>query len=142
MTDSNAPITDRFLRQRDLVSTEKLANTPVTVIGVGAIGRQVAMQLAALGVMRLQLIDFDTVERTTSPIRVTGSKTSVSRRLSQLQRQSMKLMRRSKWIALRIGSGFANSQRMSCFAVSIRLPAVPRSGSTWRRELASGPMVG
>ena len=62
MTNSSPPTTDRFLRQRDLVSTEKLANTSVTIIGVGAIGRQVALQLAALGVMRLQLIDFDTVE--------------------------------------------------------------------------------
>jgi molybdopterin/thiamine biosynthesis adenylyltransferase len=34
------------------------------VIGVGAIGRQVALQLAALGVRTLQLIDFDTVELT------------------------------------------------------------------------------
>ena len=34
------------------------------MIGVGAIGRQVALQLAALGVPRLQLIDFDTVEDT------------------------------------------------------------------------------
>ena len=34
-----------------------------TVIGVGAIGRQVALQLAAIGVRRLQLIDFDTVDR-------------------------------------------------------------------------------
>jgi sulfur carrier protein ThiS adenylyltransferase len=34
------------------------------VIGVGAIGRQAAIQLAALGVPRLQLVDFDTVEAT------------------------------------------------------------------------------
>lgn len=34
------------------------------MIGVGAVGRQVALQLAALGVPRLQLIDFDTVEPT------------------------------------------------------------------------------
>ena len=34
----------------------------MTIIGVGAIGRQVAIQLAALGVMQIQLIDFDTVE--------------------------------------------------------------------------------
>ena len=64
-TDSNdlkTPDSDRFLRQRDLVSTEKLANTPVTIIGVGAIGRQVALQLAALGVMQIELIDFDEVE--------------------------------------------------------------------------------
>jgi len=36
----------------------------VTVIGVGAIGRQLALQLAALGCPRLQLIDFDLVELT------------------------------------------------------------------------------
>ena len=60
--DSKTPGSDRFLRQRDLVSTEKLASTPVTIIGVGAIGRQVALQLAALGVMNFQLIDFDEVE--------------------------------------------------------------------------------
>jgi molybdopterin/thiamine biosynthesis adenylyltransferase len=35
-----------------------------TVIGVGAIGRQIALQLAAIGVPRLQLIDFDRVETT------------------------------------------------------------------------------
>ncbi len=34
------------------------------MIGVGAIGRQVALQLAALGVRRLQLIDFDQVDLT------------------------------------------------------------------------------
>jgi sulfur carrier protein ThiS adenylyltransferase len=33
-----------------------------TPIGVGAIGRQVALQLAAMGVSWLQLIDFDVVE--------------------------------------------------------------------------------
>lgn len=52
---------DRFLRQRDLVPTDVIATTPVTVIGVGAIGRQVALQLAALGVGQVQLIDFDRV---------------------------------------------------------------------------------
>jgi len=56
------PATDRFLRQSGLVSTELLANTPVSIIGVGAIGRQLALQLAALGVMQIQLIDFDEVE--------------------------------------------------------------------------------
>ena len=58
-----SPVTaDRFLRQSALVSTELLATTPVSIIGVGAIGRQVALQLAALGVMQIQLIDFDEVE--------------------------------------------------------------------------------
>ena len=55
---------DRFSRQSDLVPREKLQDLTATVIGVGAIGRQVAIQLAALGVPRLQLIDFDRVEET------------------------------------------------------------------------------
>jgi sulfur carrier protein ThiS adenylyltransferase len=53
---------DHYSRQRDIVSPERLAECRVTVIGAGAIGRQVALQLAALGVPWLQLIDFDSVE--------------------------------------------------------------------------------
>tara|TARA_R110002049_G_scaffold124814_2_gene280351 strand:+ start:649 stop:1308 length:660 start_codon:yes stop_codon:yes gene_type:complete len=55
---------DRFQRQSSLVPSEKLSQVSATVIGVGAIGRQVALQLAAIGVPRLQLIDFDMVELT------------------------------------------------------------------------------
>ncbi|QDU05454.1 putative adenylyltransferase/sulfurtransferase MoeZ [Gimesia chilikensis] len=55
---------DRFERQSELVPAEKLRSLTVTVIGVGAIGRQVALQLASLGVRRLQLVDFDLVEPT------------------------------------------------------------------------------
>ena len=40
---------DRDLRQRDLVPPERLARCHAAVIGVGAIGRQVALQLAATG---------------------------------------------------------------------------------------------
>ena len=54
----------RFERQADLVPQSRLQDLLVTVIGVGAIGRQVALQLAAIGVRRLQLIDFDHVEAT------------------------------------------------------------------------------
>ena len=54
----------RFERQADLVPQTRLQELVVTVIGVGAIGRQVALQLAAIGVRRLQLIDFDRVELT------------------------------------------------------------------------------
>src|SRR5436190_15519434 len=55
---------DRFVRQAELVPRDKLVGLDVTVIGVGAIGRQVALQLAALGVNKLRLIDFDRVETT------------------------------------------------------------------------------
>ena len=54
--------TDRYSRQRDIVPPERLAACTATVIGVGAIGRQVALQLAAMGILWLQLIDFDIVE--------------------------------------------------------------------------------
>lgn len=52
----------RFIRQRDLVPEEQLANVAVTVIGVGAIGRQVSLQLASMGATSIQLIDFDTID--------------------------------------------------------------------------------
>ena len=53
---------ERFSRQRDIVPPERLATCQATVIGVGAIGRQVALQLAAMGISWLQLMDFDAVE--------------------------------------------------------------------------------
>tara|TARA_R110002124_G_scaffold53648_1_gene153791 strand:+ start:274 stop:939 length:666 start_codon:yes stop_codon:yes gene_type:complete len=56
--------TDRFQRQSDLIPAELLSHMTATVIGVGAIGRQVALQLAAIGTPRIQLIDFDMVEST------------------------------------------------------------------------------
>ncbi len=55
---------DRFVRQQELVPQGRLSDLTVTVIGVGAIGRQVALQLAAIGVRRLQLVDYDRVDLT------------------------------------------------------------------------------
>ena len=55
-------LTGRYDRQKDLVPAERLAGLTVTVIGVGAIGRQAALQLAAIGASCLQLVDFDVVE--------------------------------------------------------------------------------
>ena len=57
-------LTDRFSRQASLVPREKLIETTFTVVGVGAIGRQVALQLASIGVYKLRLIDFDIVDMT------------------------------------------------------------------------------
>ena len=54
----------RFARQAELVPREPIASMAASVIGVGAIGRQVALQLAAIGVRQLQLVDFDMVELT------------------------------------------------------------------------------
>jgi len=55
---------DRFQRQESLVPRGRLTGLQASIIGVGAIGRQVAVQLAALGVPKLQLVDFDKVEPT------------------------------------------------------------------------------
>ena len=53
---------ERYSRQKDIIPADRLADCKPTIIGVGAIGRQVALQLTAMGVPCLQLIDFDTVE--------------------------------------------------------------------------------
>lgn len=60
MIDTN----DRFTRQQDLVPQQKLNDLAITVVGVGGIGRQVAVQLASMGTRKIQLIDFDVVEPT------------------------------------------------------------------------------
>ena len=60
-------ISERYARQQDLVPHERLAQVQMTIIGVGAIGRQVALQLAALGARRLQLIDFDSAPDVSGP---------------------------------------------------------------------------
>src|SRR5438128_75361 len=62
MTPStNSSISDRDIRQRSIVPPERLAACHALVIGVGAIGRQVALQLAALGVPRMTFFDDDDV---------------------------------------------------------------------------------
>jgi molybdopterin-synthase adenylyltransferase len=55
---------NRFARQAELVPQDRISQISATVVGVGAIGRQVALQLAAIGVRRLQLMDFDAVDAT------------------------------------------------------------------------------
>ena len=59
---NNEQTKERYSRQQDIVPPDRLAACKATVIGVGAIGRQVALQLTAMGIPWLQLIDFDTVE--------------------------------------------------------------------------------
>lgn len=61
-TTNTGQRTDRFSRQSGLIPTGRLREQQASVIGVGAIGRQVALQLASLGVGTIQLIDFDFVE--------------------------------------------------------------------------------
>lgn len=53
---------ERYSRQEDIVPRQRILDCKATVIGVGAIGRQVAIQLTAIGVPHIQLIDFDEVD--------------------------------------------------------------------------------
>jgi len=53
---------ERYSRQHDIVPADRLAACKASIIGVGSIGRQVALQLAAMGISWLRLIDFDVVE--------------------------------------------------------------------------------
>jgi len=62
MVNPGTDMSDRYSRQQDLVPMERLSRCKATVVGVGAIGRQVALQLAAMGIPWLQLVDFDVVE--------------------------------------------------------------------------------
>lgn len=59
---NNEQMEERYSRQQDIVPPERIAQCKATVIGVGAIGRQVALQLTAMGIPWLQLVDFDVVE--------------------------------------------------------------------------------
>ena len=58
------PAVDRFARQQTLVPQTRLQEIQVSVIGLGAIGRQVALQLAAIGCRKVRLFDFDQVDHT------------------------------------------------------------------------------
>jgi hypothetical protein len=46
-------------RRRDIVPVERLHARKATVIGVGAIGRQVDLQLTVIGIRWLRIVDFD-----------------------------------------------------------------------------------
>jgi sulfur carrier protein ThiS adenylyltransferase len=61
MPGSEDRFANRDLRQRDLVPPDRLARCHAVVIGVGSIGRQVALQLAATGVPVLTVYDPDVV---------------------------------------------------------------------------------
>ena len=53
---------ERQFRMKDIVPADRLAQFDIAVIGVGAIGRNVALLLAQIGASSLTLIDPDTIE--------------------------------------------------------------------------------
>lgn len=62
MTANTEQPDERYNRQKDIIPPDRLAACKATVIGIGAIGRQAALQLSAMGIPWLQLVDFDKVE--------------------------------------------------------------------------------
>jgi hypothetical protein len=61
LTNGLASHPNRDVRQRQIVPPAALATCHALVIGVGAIGRQVAIQLTAVGVPAIDLVDDDVV---------------------------------------------------------------------------------
>ena len=59
---TSTPVEERYSRQADLVPADKMKDTIFTIVGVGAIGRQIALQLATIGAHKIHIVDFDKVE--------------------------------------------------------------------------------
>ena len=59
---STTTLTARITRQGEVVPRAAIASTTPMIAGVGAIGRQVTMQLAAIGCPKLMIYDFDKVD--------------------------------------------------------------------------------
>lgn len=53
---------NRGIRFAELIDAGKLKTTHADVVGVGAIGRQVALMLAGIGIKHMSLWDFDSVD--------------------------------------------------------------------------------
>jgi len=67
-TDKKVDKIDRYVRFKDVVDRSIVEKLRVGVIGVGAIGRQVALQLAMMGVGELVMWDHDIVEEHNLPV--------------------------------------------------------------------------
>lgn len=52
----------RFARQESIIPPAKIGEERIILVGAGAVGRQVGLQLAAAGAKHVQLVDFDKVE--------------------------------------------------------------------------------
>ena len=52
----------RYSRQEKNVMLDTFKNEPISIIGVGAVGREIALKLTQMGAENLTLVDFDKVE--------------------------------------------------------------------------------
>ena len=64
MSTEISEVLNRFSRQSGLVPDEEMETVTASVIGVGAIGRNVAIQLAAIGLPNMNIFDHDRVDMT------------------------------------------------------------------------------
>ena len=62
MVENNISASNRFSRQEGILPPSKLAQERIILVGAGAVGRQVGIQLAAGGAMNIQVVDFDLIE--------------------------------------------------------------------------------
>ena len=51
-----------YSRQSGILDPSTVADTKVTIIGIGSIGRNIAVQLVSMGITHFHLIDFDKVD--------------------------------------------------------------------------------
>lgn len=53
---------NRYKNQKGLIDNERLARTPIIVVGAGAIGSRVVVDLSKMGARDITVYDFDTLE--------------------------------------------------------------------------------
>ena len=58
-TTTGFDLADRDMRQRDIIPAAVLAECHITVIGVGAIGRQVALMLAQPSMIKRPVLELE-----------------------------------------------------------------------------------
>ncbi len=131
----------RFERQQDLVPQDRLATLTATVIGVGAIGRQVALQLAAIGIRRLQLVDFDRVELTNVTSQGYWQADVGQFKVDATARPSQPSIRRSQLKPALIDSAPSRPWVGRYFAALIAFRPEPPSGGPLSTAANSGPTV-
>ncbi len=100
----------------------------MTIIGVGAIGRQLALQLAAMGVREFQLIDFDQVDGPMLPPKDSRRPTSVGRKWRPWRGRSSITIPPLEWRSSTIAGGFAKPCTRYSSPVSIQSPFARPSG--------------
>ena len=135
---------NRFSRQLGLVPRDKLTDAKVSVIGVGAIGRQVALQLAAIGVSRLQLIDFDSVEPTNVTTQGYRADEIGMSKVMATTLEVERMITLERGMEELLGNFFADNRVSHDMAAVMLAAAVGRlladntgTGREWRRNLAT-----